>query len=91
MVDRLFSKLSPAIPTVHLLDPDQLEQYAELLNAGPIHVACIGIGENGHIAFNDPPVADFEDKLTVKKVELDEGCRKQQLGEGWFESYDKTP
>lgn len=68
-----------------------MEEYGQKLLEGPIHLACVGIGENGHIAFNDPPVADFEDKLQVKKVQLDEGCRKQQLGEGWFASFEETP
>ena len=54
-------------------------------------MACIGIGENGHIAFNDPPVADFNDPKWVKVVELDEDCRKQQLGEGWFPTFDDVP
>ncbi len=56
-----------------------------------INLACIGIGENGHIAFNDPPVADFNDAKMVKIVELEEACRKQQVGEGWFENLDETP
>jgi len=60
---RLFSQLEPKIPTVHLLDPDHMDEYGQKLLEGPIHLACVGIGENGHIAFNDPPVADFEDKL----------------------------
>ena len=66
-------------------------RYAELLTANPIDLAFIGIGENGHIAFNDPPVADFADRKLVKVVELDEACRKQQLGEGWFPTLDSVP
>ncbi len=66
-------------------------RYENLLKGHPIDVACIGIGENGHIAFNDPPVADFNDPYLVKLVELDEGCRKQQLGEGWFPTFDDVP
>ena len=62
-----------------------------MLETHPIDVACIGIGENGHIAFNDPPVADFNDPKLIKLVELDEMCRKQQLGEGWFNSFDGVP
>jgi glucosamine-6-phosphate deaminase len=54
-------------------------------------VACIGIGENGHIAFNDPPVADFDDSHLVKVVALDEQSRKQQVGEGWFDTMDDVP
>ena len=51
----------------------------------------MGIGENGHIAFNDPPVADFKDTKTVKPVKLDEVCRQQQVNDGCFESIDKVP
>jgi glucosamine-6-phosphate deaminase len=69
----------------------EIEQYEKLLKEHPIDVACIGIGENGHIAFNDPPVADFNDPKWVKVVELDEACRRQQLGEGWFPSFDDVP
>ncbi|KKK70192.1 hypothetical protein LCGC14_2926450, partial [marine sediment metagenome] len=54
-------------------------------------IACIGIGENGHIAFNDPSVADFNDPKLVKLVTLDEACRNQQLGEGWFPTFDDVP
>lgn len=66
-------------------------EYERLLATHPIDVACIGIGENGHIAFNDPPVADFNDPHLVKVVELDEACRRQQLGEGWFPTLDDVP
>ena len=61
--ERLFSQLEPKVAEVNYLDPDHMTEYGELLLKGPIHLACVGIGENGHIAFNDPPVADFEDKL----------------------------
>jgi glucosamine-6-phosphate deaminase len=66
-------------------------RYAEALAAGPIDMASIGIGENGHLAFNDPPVADFDDPEAVKVVELDEACRRQQLGEGWFPTLEDVP
>ncbi len=56
----------------------------------PIDVACIGIGENGHLAFNDPP-ADFDTEIPFLVVELDEACRRQQLGEGWFPDLDAVP
>lgn len=69
----------------------EVARYEELLRNHPVDVACIGIGENGHIAFNDPPVADFNDPKLVKVVELDEACRKQQLGEGWFPTFDDVP
>lgn len=66
-------------------------RYENLLKEYPVDIACIGIGENGHIAFNDPPVADFNDTRLVKVVELDEACRNQQLGEGWFPTFDDVP
>lgn len=69
----------------------EVARYEDLLKKHPIDIACIGIGENGHIAFNDPPVADFNDPRLVKVVELDEACRKQQLGEGWFPTFDDVP
>ena len=82
---------------VHLINGDaenleeMLNEYESLLASHPIDIACIGIGENGHIAFNDPLVADFNDPRLIKVVELDEACRKQQLGEGWFPNFDDVP
>lgn len=93
--ERLFDIVNPA--QVHLLDGTaedpgaECDRYTALLQPGEIHLACIGIGENGHIAFNDPPVADFDDPAMVTVVELDEPCRKQQLGEGWFPTMDDVP
>ena len=69
----------------------EVKRYAEELKKHPIDIACIGIGENGHIAFNDPPVADFNDPKLVKVVELATACRNQQLGEGWFPTFDDVP
>jgi len=69
----------------------EMELYADELKKHPIDIACIGIGENGHIAFNDPPVADFNDPKLVKLVALDDACRKQQLGEGWFPTLEDVP
>jgi glucosamine-6-phosphate deaminase len=66
-------------------------RYGALLAEAPIDVGFIGIGENGHIGFNDPPVADFNDPLPVKMVRLDDGCRRQQVGEGHFESIAAVP
>jgi glucosamine-6-phosphate deaminase len=82
---------------VHYLEGDaadidaEIRRYEDLLKSHPVDVACIGIGENGHIAFNDPPVADFNDPHLVKVVELDDDCRRQQLGEGWFPTFDDVP
>ena len=69
----------------------ECQRYAELIQNNPIDLGFIGIGENGHIVFNDPPVADFADPLLVKVVELDEACRRQQLGEGWFPTLEDVP
>jgi glucosamine-6-phosphate deaminase len=69
----------------------EMARYGRLLSAGPIDLAFVGIGENGHIAFNDPAVADFEDPLMVKRVVLDQDCRRQQVGEGHFENMDAVP
>ena len=68
-----------------------MEDYSAELQKHPIDIACIGIGENGHIAFNDPPVADFNDSKLVKLVTLDDACRNQQLGEGWFPTLNDVP
>ena len=93
--ERILDKVQPK--QVYYLNGDapdveaEVLHYENLLKEHPIDIACIGIGENGHIAFNDPPVADFNDPKLVKVVELDEACRKQQLGEGWFPTFDDVP
>jgi glucosamine-6-phosphate deaminase len=69
----------------------ECERYAELLAAQPIDLCLLGIGENGHLAFNDPPVADFADHHIVKLVKLDEACRQQQVGEGHFPNLAAVP
>ena len=74
-------------------DPDPERVCAELgkeIAACPIDVAFVGIGENGHLAFNDPP-ADFDTEKAYLVITLDEVCRKQQLGEGWFPTFDDVP
>jgi glucosamine-6-phosphate deaminase len=74
------------------LEPiEECERYSELLRAQPIDLCCLGIGENGHIAFNDPPVANFEDRHDVKIVKLDEACRRQQANEKHFPDLDSVP
>ena len=70
---------------------DECDRYAALLQAQPIDLCCLGIGENGHVAFNDPPVADFADPLKVKLVKLDEICRQQQVNDGCFPNLDSVP
>ena len=79
----------------HLLDgeedPDAVCQtVGQAIASAPIDVAFVGIGENGHLAFNDPP-ADFETDRPYLVVNLDEACRRQQLGEGWFPTLDDVP
>ena len=69
----------------------EAERYGKLLDENPTDIVIMGIGENGHIAFNDPPVADFRDKKTVKPVKLDEICRQQQVNDGCFASLDEVP
>jgi glucosamine-6-phosphate deaminase len=66
-------------------------RYAALLAELPIDLICMGIGENGHIAFNDPPVADFNDPALVKKVKLDGACLRQQVNDGCFPSVAEVP
>ncbi|MEY2409046.1 MAG: glucosamine-6-phosphate deaminase [Verrucomicrobiota bacterium] len=70
---------------------DECERYSQLLAAQPIDLCLLGIGENGHLAFNDPPVADFADRHRVKLVKLEDACRRQQVGEGHFPSIDAVP
>ncbi len=69
----------------------ECERYAELLKEYPTDIVVMGIGENGHIAFNDPPVADFKDPKAVKPVQLDEICRNQQVHDGCFSTIDEVP
>lgn len=70
---------------------EECTRYGQLLTTYPVDIVCMGIGENGHIAFNDPHVADFNDKALVKVVELDTQCRHQQVNDGCFESIDQVP
>lgn len=69
----------------------ECSRYASLLAEYPTDIVVMGIGENGHIAFNDPPVADFNDSLSVKPVELDDICRNQQVNDGCFAKLDDVP
>ena len=82
--------------SVNLITPgvcpeDECRRYAKLLAENPCDIVCMGIGENGHIAFNDPHVADFNDPKAVKIVTLDERCREQQVHDGCFPSFDDVP
>ena len=67
------------------------QRYANLLKQFPVHIVCMGIGENAHIAFNDPHDADFYDPLMVKEVKLDEVSRQQQVHDGCFANIDEVP
>lgn len=69
----------------------ECQRYDDLLHQYPADLCCLGIGENGHLAFNDPPVANFDDPFWVKVVALDEACRLQQVGEGHFPSVQQAP
>lgn len=69
----------------------EIARYSALLSAAPIDIISMGIGENGHIAFNDPPVADFNDPHLIKVVELDPVCRQQQVNDGCFASLADVP
>lgn len=73
-------------------DPDaEAARYEGLLREHPLDLCCLGIGENGHLAFNDPPVADFDDPRAVKVIALDDASRRQQVGEGHFATVDDVP
>jgi glucosamine-6-phosphate deaminase len=69
----------------------ECDRYAALLAAAPVDLCVMGIGENGHLAFNDPAVADFTDPVAVKVVPLDDACKRQQVGEGHFPDVDAVP
>jgi glucosamine-6-phosphate deaminase len=92
--ERLADRVHPG--AFHFIEGDAADPAAECRRVGallarhPIDVAFVGIGENGHLAFNDPP-ADFEITEPYIVVELDEDCRRQQLGEGWFASLPDVP
>ena len=70
---------------------DVCQEYAAALRAHPIDLTALGIGENGHVAFNDPPFAEFNDPAWVKVIRLAEASRRQQVGEGHFKSIDEVP
>ena len=95
MRERVEARVKPG--KFHYIEGDALEpiaecdRYSALLSEAPIDLCCLGIGENGHIAFNDPPVANFHDKLKVKIVKLDDACKQQQVGEGHFPNLDAVP
>lgn len=69
----------------------ECKRYSELLKKFPTDIVCLGIGENGHIAFNDPDMADFNDEKAVKPVQLDDMCRNQQVNDGCFKDISEVP
>src|SRR4026207_337452 len=92
--ERVLSEL-PALKAVYLINGEtdakaECERLGKLITAHPVDVALVGIGENGHLAFNDPP-ADFDTEEPYIIVKLDEACKKQQMGEGWFKSITEVP
>ncbi|WP_413735996.1 glucosamine-6-phosphate deaminase [Sodalis sp. RH21] len=93
--ERFVSKL-PTLGAFHFVQGDaedlaeELRRINQLLDMHPIDVMFAGIGENGHLAFNDPP-ADFTSTEAFKVVDLDERCRRQQFGEGWFATLEEVP
>lgn len=95
MRERVEAKLRPK--AFHYLQGDAMEpikeceRYAALLTAQPVDLCCLGIGDNGHLAFNDPPVADFDDPRLVKIIALDEITMRQQVGQGHFASAEIMP
>ena len=93
--DHIFChKQFKSIHYIHGAAPDaaaECARYTQILRQYPVDVVCLGIGENGHIAFNDPWVAEFQDQEAVKVVQLDEMCRNQQVNDGCFPSIDDVP
>ncbi len=93
--EKIFGKLPFA--AIHYINgntaaPEEVcKRYADLLMQFPVDIVCMGIGENGHLAFNDPPVADFNDEQLVKIVELDQACRQQQVNDGCFTTINEVP
>ena len=92
--ERFLAKVPP-LKAAHLINGEgsaeaECKRLGDLIKAHPIDVALVGIGENGHLAFNDPP-ADFETQDPYIIVNLDEACRHQQYGEGWFKSIEEVP
>lgn len=92
--NNLFSKV--VVKKKYTINPnsnieDELVRYSHLIKSGPIDIVCLGIGENGHIAFNDPPVADFNDPQVIKIVELDAMCRGQQVNDNCFDKLEDVP
>jgi len=94
LTERFLEKIDFAC-TYYLIDGEadsaqEIKRVSDLIAKHPIDVALIGVGENGHLAFNDPP-ADFDTEAPYIEVELDHACRQQQFGEGWFDTFESVP
>lgn len=93
--ERVEMRVSPK--EFHYIEGDAIQplvecdRYTKLLQAQPIDLCCLGVGENGHLAFNDPAVADFNDPFTLKLVKLDTVNREQQVNTGYFSSLESVP
>jgi len=98
LAEHLFGLVGLRPEALHLIPGEKVSrplrtclEYEDVLRDQPIDVVCAGIGENGHLAFNDPPVADFLDPVLVKVVRLDPLCREQQVNDGGFAGIDEVP
>jgi glucosamine-6-phosphate deaminase len=96
--EHLFDRVGLSPDQIRLIPGEDVKKplatcllYESLLLASPTDIVCAGIGENGHLAFNDPPVADFLDPTRVKPVRLDQACRVQQVNDGCFATIDDVP
>ncbi len=98
LTEKIFAPAGIPAEKTHLIAGERTERpllaclaYEELLRQYPVDILCAGIGENGHLAFNDPPVADFLDPVKIKIVRLDHACRRQQVNDGCFPSIEAVP
>ncbi len=95
LIERFTNLVKPELKAINLIDGEadavqECKRLGDLIKNHPIDLAFVGFGENGHLAFNDPP-ADFETEEPYLVVELDEACRNQQFSEGWFETLEAVP
>ena len=95
LLDRFINVITPNLKEVILINgekdgKEECKRLGEIIEKHPIDLAFVGFGENGHLAFNDPP-ADFDTEEPYLVVDLDHACRQQQFGEGWFESLESVP
>jgi glucosamine-6-phosphate deaminase len=98
LIEHLFGFVGLDAGRLHLIPGEQTArplrtclEYEDVLRGHPTDIVCAGIGENGHLAFNDPPVADFLDPVLVKVVRLDQACREQQVHDDCYATIDEVP